>query len=122
MRRDDQRLEDILQALDWIASAVSGFTEEKFLSDDVRCFAVARQLTVVGEAAANVSAQTREKYPAIPWRDIVAFRNILVHEYFGTSWNRVWETVSDQAPILRAKIAAIAEAERSQNDSTSAAS
>jgi uncharacterized protein with HEPN domain len=107
MRRDDQRLEDILQALDRIAGAVSGLTEEDFLSNDVICFAVARQLSVVGEAAANVSSQTREKNPLIPWRDIVAFRNILVHEYFGLNWNRVWETVADQAPILRERISAI---------------
>jgi uncharacterized protein with HEPN domain len=115
MRREDQRLEDILQALDWIADAVFGFTEEGFLGNDVLCFAVARQLAVVGEAAAHVSSQTREKYPAVPWRDIVAFRNILVHEYFGLNWSRVWETVADQAPELRAKIAAVIEAERPQN-------
>ena len=34
MRRDDQRLSDILEALDWIARAVSGRTEAEFVADD----------------------------------------------------------------------------------------
>ncbi|WP_456342791.1 HepT-like ribonuclease domain-containing protein [Thermovibrio sp.] len=27
----------------------------------------------------------RVKYPQVPWKDVVALRNILAHEYFGVS-------------------------------------
>jgi hypothetical protein len=46
MRRDDQRLSDILGALDWIARAVAGRTEADFLADDTLCYAVAQRLAV----------------------------------------------------------------------------
>ncbi len=51
MRRDEQRLHDILEALDWIAGATAGRTEAEFLADETLCYAVAQRLTVAGEAA-----------------------------------------------------------------------
>ncbi len=45
----------------------------------------------------------------MPWPDIV--RNILVHEYFGIHWPLVWQTATDHAPVLRAQIAEILQAE-----------
>lgn len=42
MRRDEQRLTDILEALDWIAKAISGRTEAEFLADETLCYAVAQ--------------------------------------------------------------------------------
>jgi uncharacterized protein with HEPN domain len=38
---------------------------------------------VVGEALARLSAEIKERYPSVPWPDIVGLRNILVHEYIG---------------------------------------
>jgi uncharacterized protein with HEPN domain len=55
MRRDRQRLHDILEGLDWIARALSGRTEADFLQDETLCYAVAQKLTIVGEAVARLS-------------------------------------------------------------------
>lgn len=37
MRRDRQRLHDILEALEWIARAISERTEADFLQDETLC-------------------------------------------------------------------------------------
>ena len=107
MRRDDQRLIDIIDALDWIAKAVSGKTEADFVADETLCYAVAQRLTTVGEAVAKLSPEIRALHPSVPWQDIVGLRNILVHEYFGIHWPLVWQTAVDHAPVLRAQIAVI---------------
>ena len=109
MRRDEQRFNDILEALDRIAKAVSERTEDGFVTDETLCYAVAQRLTTVGEAVARLSAEIKAQHSAVPWQDIVALRNILVHEYFGIYWPLVWQTMADHAPILRAQIAAMAE-------------
>ena len=54
----EQRLNDILEALDWIARAVSGRTEADFLADETLCYAVAQKLTIIGEAVARLSPAT----------------------------------------------------------------
>jgi uncharacterized protein with HEPN domain len=48
MRRDQQRLNDILEALDWIARAIAGRTEVEFVADETLCYAVAQKLTIIG--------------------------------------------------------------------------
>ena len=39
--------------------------------------------------------------------DIVGFRNIAVHEYFGVSWRIVWVTATDDVPDLHARVSRI---------------
>lgn len=107
MRRDDQRLIDIVEALDWIAKVVSGRTEADFVADETLCYAVAQRLTTVGEAVARLSPEIKVRHSSVPWQDIVGLRNILVHEYFGIHWPLVWQTAVDHAPVLRAQIADI---------------
>jgi uncharacterized protein with HEPN domain len=104
MRRDQQRLNDILEALDWIAKVIAGRTEADFLADDTLCFAVAQKLTIIGEAVARLSPEITARHNSVPWPDIVGLRNLLVHEYFGIYWPLVWQTAVDHAPILREEV------------------
>ncbi|MGD0498467.1 MAG: HepT-like ribonuclease domain-containing protein [Bryobacteraceae bacterium] len=107
MRRDQQRLRDILDALDWIAKAIAGRSETEFLADETLCYAIAQRLTVIGEAAARLSPALTVRYNSTPWPDIVGLRILLVHEYFGIHWPLVWQTATDHAPGLRAQVAEI---------------
>ena len=111
MRRDQQRLNDILEALDWIARAIAGRTEAEFLADETLCYAVAQKLTIIGEAVARLSPEITARHNSVPWPDIVGLRNFLVHEYFGIHWPLVWQTAADHAPALRVQVADILRAE-----------
>ena len=109
MRRDDQRLTDIVEALDWIAKAIRGGTEPDFLADETLCYAIAQRLIMIGEAMARLSPASKARDASVPWQDVVGLRNIRVHEYFGIYWPLVWQTAVEDAPVLRNKIAAIRE-------------
>jgi len=111
MRRDRERVVDILEALDSLMQSLQECTEREFFSNDVICSASAYKLTIVGEAAARISDEMKERNPEIEWRKVVGLRNVLVHQYFGIDWAMVWEVASVEAPILRARIAAILQAE-----------
>ena len=111
MRRDHQRLNDILEALDWIARAIAGRSEAEFVADEILCYAVAQKLTIIGEAVARLGQETKARNNSVPWSDIVGLRNILVHEYFGISWPLVWQTAVDHAPLLREQLAEMLRAE-----------
>jgi len=73
----------------------------------LRQSAVLQKLIVIGEAAARLPVQFRERHPEIEWADIVGFRNIAVHEYFAVSWTIVWVTATQDVPDLRRKVARI---------------
>ncbi len=63
-----------------------------------------RCIEVVGEAAAQVSRQFQEAHPEIPWPQIVAMRNRLIHAYFDVDVDRLWDTVVDDLPPLVATL------------------
>lgn len=107
MRREGLYLEDIRAAAGAIAGFIAGLDEEGFRGSDLIGSAVVQKLAVIGEAASRVSASLKSRRPEIPWAEIIAFRNILVHAYFGIDWGVVWHAASSEVPVLLAQIAAV---------------
>ena len=101
MRPERLYLHDIVEAADAIAEFVAGMDEMAFRQDDKTQSAVLQKLIVIGEAAARLPQDFKDLHPKIEWRDIVAFRNILVHAYFSIKIDIVWETVQRDVPFLR---------------------
>lgn len=46
----------------------------------------------------------RKKYPDIPWKTMVGFRDKIIHFYFGIKYDIVWETIKSKLPELKEKI------------------
>jgi uncharacterized protein with HEPN domain len=101
MRREELYLRDIVEAADHI-SDFSTFEGSELVRS-----AVVQKFAIVGEAGARLSAGMRMRYPDVPWQKIAAFRNILVHAYFGLDWSEIWRAATVQAPELRARVVAI---------------
>jgi uncharacterized protein with HEPN domain len=51
--------------------------------DEVLYDASLRNLQTLSEATQQLPAELKQRYPAIPWKRISGFRNILVHNYLG---------------------------------------
>jgi len=62
---------------------------------------------LIGEAAALLGKAFHESHPEIPWAQVVAMRNVLVHEYFGVDLQEVWRTVEKDLPALKHQIEAL---------------
>ena len=108
MRRDDERLQDILIS---IAAIERGTAEGRaeFNEDEYRQIFVAHNIQTIGEAVANLSIGLRSKYRKIPWSDIVAMRNIIVHGYFHVDRDEVWRVVEHDLPPLKEAVTKILE-------------
>jgi uncharacterized protein with HEPN domain len=111
MRTEALYLDDIIEAADGIARFLKDLEKEAFLGDELHQSAVLQKLIVIGEAASRLSAEFRTRHAEIEWPDIVGLRNIAVHQYFGVSWETVWNTAMQDVPGLRERIAAILAAE-----------
>lgn len=103
-RRERLYLLDIVEAGDAIARFVVGIDRERFVGDDLMRSAVLHKLQVIGEAAGRVSETTRALAPAVPWRQVVGFRNFTVHAYFAVDWDVVWVTAIADVPALAAAV------------------
>jgi uncharacterized protein with HEPN domain len=105
-RNDDLFLKDMSQACDKIVRFASGFSREQFLADERTYDAIMRNLEIIGEASKHVSEDARKKFPAVEWRKIAAFRDIVAHEYFGIDENILWDIVTNKVPALREQLRA----------------
>ncbi len=112
MRRDELYLNDIVEAANHIASFIAGADFGVFERSEMMRSAVVQKLAIIGEAAARLSEALKKSHPEVPWPQIVAFRNILIHAYFGIDWEQVWQSATERCPILREQVARILTAER----------
>ena len=91
---------DIFRSVGAIQSYVAGQTLSQFLQDAKTQDAVLRRLLVAGEAAARLTAETRAKFPNVPFHKIVGMHNRVVHDYGNVDLEIVWETVQTHLPLL----------------------
>jgi len=104
MRPEKLYLTDILEAAQSIEQFCMGVDLDQFQQEDMRNSAVLQKLTVIGEAASRLPKEFTQRFPEIPWMDIIGFRNIAVHEYFAVRWNIVWVAATEEVPFLRQQI------------------
>ncbi len=101
MRKDDVvRLKHMLDAAEEALSFTRGITFDDLVKDRKLVLALVKEVEIVGEAAYQVSHQTRQNMPEIPWDDIVGMRNRLVHAYFDIDEEILWATVQEDLPQL----------------------
>ncbi|MBI5301215.1 MAG: DUF86 domain-containing protein [Chloroflexi bacterium] len=106
MRDDRERLEDILEAIAHVEKyAAQG--RQAFEQDELIQTWIVHHLQIIGEAASRVSDEAQSRHPEISWANIVAMRNIIVHEYFGIDHDEVWSTVEFDLPVLKRQVEAM---------------
>lgn len=103
-RDDGLYIADIQTAIQKIEKYIKGLTFEKLVRDDKTYDAVMRQLTILGEAASQTSTAFKNAHPAIPWHKIIGLRNRLMHEYSNINNDIVWDTCTNDLPVLKASL------------------
>lgn len=79
----------------------SGMEASAFIADRMRYDATLRNLELMGEAATRVDQEIRNLAPLLPWRQVIATRNRLIHAYLGIDDEIIWSIVTDDVPALR---------------------
>ena len=111
MRRDPKAyLWDARQAIDAIAVFTRHRTIEDFQQDLMLRSAVERQLEIVGEALSQLARHDPDMANRIAdLRQIIGFRNILVHGYSIVDPDQVWRIIHESLPELRESVDRILE-------------
>lgn len=107
--RDKAFLFDIVHGVRLAIGYVETVTREQFDRDPKTQDAVIRRLTVVGEATKRLSADLRDRYPDIPWKQMAGMRDIIVHEYNRIDLDTVWNVLRRDLPDLLPQLERIVE-------------
>ena len=67
-------------------------------------------IEVIGEAANKIAKANPGfvvKHDEVPWSQMRAMRNRIIHDYFEVDYGIVWQTVKNDLPVLAAQIKAL---------------
>jgi uncharacterized protein with HEPN domain len=105
MRKDDlARLRHMLDASREATSFVQGKSRVDLDRQRMLVLSLVKCIEIVGEAAGRISEETRGAFPRLPWREITAMRNRLIHGYFDVDLDIVWKSVTHELPRLAKEI------------------
>ncbi|MHB1345665.1 MAG: HepT-like ribonuclease domain-containing protein [Thermoleophilia bacterium] len=105
------RLAHMLEAAEKCAALWRGRSFSDLLHDETATLATVRLLEILGEAAKNVSSDTRARHPDVPWRHIAGTRDRLIHGYFDVDLKVIWAIVVNDLPALIDRLREIARGE-----------
>jgi uncharacterized protein with HEPN domain len=98
LRPDIVRLQHMVDAANEAISFAADKSKTELETNRALALAVVKSIEIFGEAANKVSPELRSRSPEIPWADIIAMRNRLIHSYFDVNLDIVWQTVTRELP------------------------
>ena len=105
---DHDRLyrQHILEAIDRIERFTGG-GRDAFMADEKTQSAVMRQPEIIGEASKRLSDSLQQSAAELPWREMAATRDRLIHGYFTVRLDIVWNVVERELATLKARVAGL---------------
>jgi uncharacterized protein with HEPN domain len=104
MQRDILLPTEMIDAAGQAQRLVDGITVSQLEADRQRRDALLWNFTVLGEAAGQVSEETRAQFPDIAWQQPQRLRNRIVHGYWSIDLAILHTTVTGQLPAFVASL------------------
>ncbi len=95
-RKPSVIIKDILKCISHIKLYTDNLSYDEFSSNFMVIEACLYNIQVIGEAVSKLPEDVKQKEDQIPWALIKGMRNRLIHEYFGTDLNIVWNVVRNE--------------------------
>jgi uncharacterized protein with HEPN domain len=103
-RFDTTLLSDIILNLEMVLQFSQEHSFQSFTADIKTQYAIDRCFEIIGEAARNLSEEFVLSHGNIEWHKLVAFRNVLIHEYLRVDRNIQWNIIQNTLPSLLTEI------------------
>jgi uncharacterized protein with HEPN domain len=94
-------LNDILRYAETGERIINGIDLETFCSNDEKTLAAVQILEVIGEASKKLPKSLKNRYPEVPWSEMAATRDKLIHAYHLIEFEIVWRTLTEDIPLLK---------------------
>lgn len=98
--RERVRLRHMLDAAREALSFAEGRSRQDLAGDRLFLLALVKEIETIGEAAGQISPETRSETAGIPWPKIIGMRNRLTHAYFDWDVDTVWLVLTNNLPSL----------------------
>ena len=100
-RKPSALIKDILKCTGQIQIYTKNLSFDEFSFNFMVVEACLYNIQVIGEAVSRIPDDIKETEKQIPWQLIKGMRNRLIHEYFGTDLQLVWNVIKNELPSFR---------------------
>ena len=102
MNRNKSKINDIKSVIEKIEE---GLSSRKFYQlDDIEKYGILFLLQIIGEAARVLTEDFKDNNKQVPWKEIIGFRNFVVHQYMDVKWEVIEKILYYDLPDLKTKI------------------
>lgn len=100
MKDDRVYLQHILRCVsrieEYTAAGRTSFFSSNLIQDGV-----IRNLQTLAESRQRLNENIKASHPAVDWKGLAGFRNVLVHDYLGVDLDLVYRAVEQDVPRLK---------------------
>jgi uncharacterized protein with HEPN domain len=100
-------IDDMIAFSEKAIAYTESLDQARFVKSGLNYDATLRNVELIGEAAMHIPSEVRDRHPEIPWRQIIATRNRLIHGYLGIDNDTLWSIIQSDLPDLLSKLRAI---------------
>jgi uncharacterized protein with HEPN domain len=93
-------LDDMIEFAERVLEYTNGYSQEEFEHDRSTYDATLRNIELIGEAATHIPIEIRTQTENIPWRQLIATRNRIIHAYLGLDNDILWSIIQTDIPPL----------------------
>lgn len=107
MQRDILLLTEMIDAAEQAQQLTAGRTVSQLETDRQRRDALLWNFTVLGEAAGQLSAEVKDRFPDVAWQQPMRLRNRIVHGYWSIDVEVLHTTATEQLPAFTADLRSV---------------
>jgi uncharacterized protein with HEPN domain/predicted nucleotidyltransferase len=94
-------LENILEAIERAERYVQGMDFEAFRADELTLYAVARNVSIIGESSRHIPPRIEERYPQVPWAMLRGLCEVIAYENFESNLPKLWKMITENlSPVV----------------------
>jgi len=102
---------DIFEAIEEIEDFTRNLTFDEFVKNKMAVRAVTMDFAIIGEATKNIPIETKRMYSQIPWKQMAAIRDKIIHGYAYVKLDILWDAVNLDLPVLKPLIKELLESD-----------
>lgn len=103
-KTNEHYIEEMIRNIDFILLHMSGITKEGLEANEVLSDSMIFRLIQISELSKKLTDEYKSKHDCIPWGDIIALRNRLVHDYGNVDMSIVYDTLTKDIGELRSEL------------------
>lgn len=106
-KTNEYYVEEIIKNLDFILNHMDGVTQKALEADEVLTDSMVFRLIQISETSKNLTDEYKTEHDSIPWGDITALRNRLVHDYGNVDMTIVYDTLTKDVLELKQELSVL---------------